>query len=238
MSASSDYHDPMDAIGEVRDIAQPPGIDATLRTLGGVVFALQPQGSLDEVAATTQMDGNRVVGVSLSYSYFRRPADRRHPDNFVALTAEQAAAIDRAEAANLPPWLIEQISRIRYPTLWDAVRTSKARPGERLNALEARLVAHANDVLRASAPERPQFRVAHHGTGGRVRPDDLLESVVVIVDGVPCRGRRLDAGAHVVALGARVDDRYMTAVYDSRIAPGVRAEFVRRPFADGAEVRR
>lgn len=218
-----------------RSLPEPPGIEATLRSLGCPAFGFAAQPHLAELAATTETSRARVVGVSLSYTYYRHPIYRDHPTNFVDLTLEQSRAVERAEASNLPEWMIEQISRIRYPTLWDAIRTGKAVPGDPKNALELRLTAHANDVRRTTNPHHVPVRAPHAIMTGRVSQADLLESTRVIVDREPHRGRLLDLGAHIVALGARIDNRYLTAVYDRRTAPRIALEFAtRRPGARAA----
>jgi hypothetical protein len=108
------------------DPAEPSGIDATLLTLGCPVFGFAAQPHLSELTATTVSDRARVVGVSLSYTYYRHPVSRNHPSNFIELTPAQNRAVELAESSDLPLWLIEQITRTRYPTLWDAVRTAPA----------------------------------------------------------------------------------------------------------------
>jgi len=208
---------------------EPPGIDATLRTLGAPVFGFATQPRLAELAATTQTDRTRTVGVSLSYTYFRHPISRHHPANFVELTPEQDVAIERAEASSLPQWMIDQITRIRYPTLWDAVRTAKVVSGDAKNALEQRLAAHANEFLRTRDPHHVPVRIPRVATAGRLSSADLLETTCVIVDRQPYHGRVLDAGPHMAAFGARVDRRYLTVVYDTRIAPRLHLEFTTRP---------
>ena len=207
------------------DAENPARIEATLATLGCPVFGFAPQPHLAELTATTMTAGARVVGASLSYSYFRNPLNRNHPSNFVPLTPEQTRAIERAESSALPQWMIEQVVRIRYPTLWDAVRTAKVGPAEPKNSLELRLAAHANDVLRAQDPHHVPVKVPTATTTGRLSRGDLLESTCVIVDREPQRARLLQAGPHLTAIGARIDGRYLTVVYDRRTAPALKVEF-------------
>jgi len=216
------------ATGLTRDPAEPLGINSVLGLLGCPAFGLMAQPHLAELAATTQSDRARVVGVSLSYTYYRHPIYPEHPSNFVPLSPEQDRAIARAESSMLPQWMIEQITRIRYPTLWDAVRTVKAKPGDPKNALEIRLAAHANDVLRTSNPHHVPVRAPRSTTNGRISQADLLETTSLTVNGQSHLGRLLDAGPHMLALGARIDSLYLTVVYDTRIAPRVSVEFITR----------
>jgi hypothetical protein len=202
-----------------------PGSAEALRSLGCPVIGFTAQPHLAELVATTRSDRARTVGVSISYTYYRRPSRPDHLENFVDLTPEQHRAIERAQSSALPQWMIDQVSAIRFPTLWDAVRTAKAAPGDSKNALETRLVSHANDVLRARDPRHVPLRAPRAPTTGRVCRDDLLQSTCMVVDHRPQRGRLLDAGPHLVAIGARVDDRFLTVVYDTRIAPRLELEF-------------
>jgi len=213
-----------------RDPSEAPGVEATLRSLDGPVFGFAVQPHLSELAAATRSDRARVDGVSLSYTYYRHPLNRAHPSNFVDLTPQQVAAIERAESSRLPSWMVEQIRQIRYPTLWDAVRTAKAGPGDRKDALETRLAAHANDVLRARDPRHVPVRSPRATPTGRLHHSDLLETTCVMVDREPHRGRRLEAAPFLTAFGVRIGKRYLTVVYDTRTAPKLSLEFtVRRP---------
>jgi hypothetical protein len=150
---------------------------------------------------------------------------RNHPSNFIELTPAQNRAVELAESSDLPLWLIEQITRTRYPTLWDAVRTGKVCPGDTKNALELRLAAHANDVLRTHDSRHVPIRAPRATLTGRISQADLLQTTCVIVNRHPHRGRLLQVGPHMVAIGARVNDRYLTAVYDTRTAPKLALEF-------------
>ena len=61
-----------------------------------------------------------------------------------------------------------------------------------------------------------------------LRDEDVVRGVPVVVDGEALRGYRVDTDPDVVAIGARVDGRYMTVVLDRKIVPDIRMEFVRR----------
>jgi len=221
------------ATATIRDPLEPSGVEATLRSLDGPVFGFAAQPHLSELAAATLSDRARVDGVSLSYTYYRHPLNRAHPSNFVDLTPQQVAAIERAESSSLPLWMVEQIRQIRYPTLWDAVRTAKAGPGDRKDALETRLAAHANDVLRARDPRHVAIRSPRNTSTGRLHHSDLLETTCVMVDREPHRGRLLEAAPFLTAFGTRIGKRYLTVVYDTRTAPKLALEFtVRRPVPE------
>ncbi|NQX26012.1 hypothetical protein HQQ81_01425 [Microbacteriaceae bacterium VKM Ac-2854] len=187
------------------------------------MLALAPQPRLEEFAAAPILVGGRMVEVSLSYSVLRHPLRRDHPENLVPLSAEQERAIQRAESGDLPPWIVDQITRMRYPVLWEAVRTSVSIPSERARPIEARLAAHVNDALRLMPGANTRNRRV-----ARLTESDLVRGASIDVDGTPTRGILLRDDPDVVAFGLRVDDRHVTAVLDRNLAPLVDVALTRR----------
>ncbi|QHC69033.1 MULTISPECIES: hypothetical protein [unclassified Rathayibacter] len=219
----------MDTSGAVRDMPAPPGVDEIAARFGDPVLAFAPQPRLEEFAAAQTMALGRFVEISLSYSFYKNPRNRADPVNHVPLTPEQKRAIERAENDHLPPWMVDQVTRMRYPVLWEAVRTSVPIPAERSRPLESRLAAHMGDVLRNTFPGRVRSRRGGMPVvAAALRDEDVVRGVPVIVDGEALRGYRVDTDPDVVAIGARVDGRYMTVVLDRKIVPEIRMEFVRR----------
>lgn len=210
----------------------PPGVDQIAARFGDPVLAFAPQPWLEEFAAAQTSSHGRFVEISLSYSFFRNPRDRSDPVNHVALDPTQKLAIERAENDHLPPWMIDQITRMRYPVLWEAVRTSVPIPAERSRPIEARIGAHMNDVLRNTFPGRVRSRRGGMPVvAATLREEDVSRGVPLLIDGEQTRGFRVDTDPDVIALGARVDGRYMTVVIDRKIAPHIKMEFVRRRSA-------
>ena len=203
-----------------------PGMRAVAAELAGPVYTFVPQPQVEAFAATAGRASGRVVKMCLSYSYFRFPARREDPRNFVDLTEQQRAAIARAEASSLPVELREQIGRARFPILFEAVRTSLPIPSERAHPLESRLEAHIVDVLRAMFPGQPRPERSHRARARPLRNYTVQRGVPLLVDDEMCRSYRVEIAPHVIAVGAQVQGRYFTAVVPTVVFPNITLAFV------------
>ena len=153
----------------------------------------------------------REVDVSKSYTLWRNPDDHDDPFN-LRPTKRASAAPDDADPA-LPTWLHERVRRMKYPLLWEAVRTHRARPPHRRTAEEL-LVEHLNYVL------NNQFRTEHQlpplGAGSwasLVSTRGVRSDYPVTVDGTERPGFLADTDPFVVGLAADLDaERTFTAV--------------------------
>ena len=65
--------------------------------------------------------------------------------NVVDLDEETGRAMEEVPPWPRPPWLIEQMERLRYPQLWEAVRTTWQR--EPHSSLQYLLADHVNHIL-------------------------------------------------------------------------------------------
>lgn len=202
-----------------------PGMRDAAAKLSGPVYTLAEQPRVEAFAATAGRASGRVVKMCLSYSYFRFPERRSDPRNFVRLTPEQDAAIARAERSSLPEQLRDQIRRARFPTLFEAVRTSVPIPSERAHPLESRLEAHIVDVLRAMFPGQPRPERSQRSQARPLANFDVQRGVPLLVNGEPCRSFRVEVAPHVVAVGAHIDDRYFTAVIPTTLYPDITLAF-------------
>ena len=54
-----------------------------------------------------------------------------------------------------PAWLVEGVERMRYPQLWEAVRTTWHRDPSRLSSVHGLLVDHVNHILMNQCREEP-----------------------------------------------------------------------------------
>lgn len=206
----------------------PHAVAEIVASFAGPVYGFVAQSHLQEFAATPASATGRVVQVSLSYTYFRVPARPADPSNFVELTADQERAIVAAEGSKLPPWLKDQISRMRYPVLFEAVRTSLPIPSERAHPIESRLAAHMSDALHALRPQLATVESSHHGSPLQVRDDDIRRGVPVLVDGEPVRSYRVDGHPEVIAIGMDLRSCFVTAVVPRGMLPGLDLSFARR----------
>jgi hypothetical protein len=94
--------------------------------------------------------------------------------------------------------------RLRYPRLWEAVRTSWHRDEDEYSTVDAVLLDHVNHVL------RNEYRTERGwgGFAGGMAPAPDVTAVAIqrdahmIVDGVPLDAIRIDTDPHVYALAA------------------------------------
>ncbi len=101
------------------------------------------------------MPGTMIAGmpepshmtVSVSYTLWRNPADRFDPANLAELDESTRRALDGPFPVPRPAWLVERVERMRYPMLWEAVRTTWHRVPSELSAPARLLVEQANHIL-------------------------------------------------------------------------------------------
>jgi hypothetical protein len=60
---------------------------------------------------------------SISYTLWRNPDELDDPANLAELDQRQRRALEAQPPWPRPPWLVEQVRRMRYPMLWEWVRT-------------------------------------------------------------------------------------------------------------------
>ncbi|NQX18342.1 hypothetical protein [Rathayibacter sp. VKM Ac-2857] len=161
----------------------------------------------------------------MSYTFYRHPARPDDARNFVDLNRQQQAAIARAETSALPAWMRDQIRRLRYPTLFEAVRTSLPIPAERTHPLEARLEAHITDYLRALSPRQPRAERLRTVRGAPLAEYDVHRGIPLRINGELCRSYRVNIAPHVIAVGAHLEDRYLTAVIPADIHASITPAF-------------
>ncbi|ROS30003.1 hypothetical protein EDF22_1760 [Rathayibacter sp. PhB127] len=195
-----------------RNVGAPPTLHEVAAGLTGAVYTFAPQHHLEPFTASSDLASGRVVAVSVSYTYYQHPSRPEDPRNFVDLTPQQRTAIARAETSALPDWLRDQIRRMRYPTLFDAVRTSLPFPAERAHPVEGRLEADLTDSLRTLFPGQHLSTRLRTVRGAPLAEYKVHRGVPLSVDGEIHRGTRVEIAPHVFAFGTRLDDRYVTAV--------------------------
>ena len=195
----------------------------TLEELGPSAF-----GSTSDAAGTSAME------VALGYALIRHPENRRDPANQADLDDETWRMLEDVPPRPRPEWLIERTERLRYPMLWQAVRTTWYREADRRPSIGNALIQHASAVLNHS------FR-RERGLEGRVgdlppAPDLTLTSVqndaYLVIDGVEYHASRIDTDPHVFAVGTILDESTVVSVVVSRDElQHIRLELQRRSSA-------
>ena len=149
-------------VGFVPEDAPDPRVEQAerLAAMPVAVVGLVPQASLEESPllnsqSSSGSDGTTQMSVSVNYTLWRNPADRSDPVNLAEIDEALLQTIDDAKREALgapsphprPAWMLEQIEQMRYPSIWEAVRTDWHREPSELSEPRRLLVEHANYVL-------------------------------------------------------------------------------------------
>lgn len=214
------------------DLPEPPTLDVVTEFFLGPLFTLTPQPSLEEwvsSASARDRDGTILFDeASIGYTYWRNPADHDDPANLEDPDGEQRPSPVSASTGPVPEWMAEITARLPYPQLWDAVRTSVAEEHSPWQSIEFALIEHVDRILTSRA---------HSGRAGGSAGDEPLgpltdfgveHDVPLVLDGRPVPGIRIDTDPHVLGVGARIGDRFLTAVVDRDRLPLIDFTFVTR----------
>ncbi len=174
------------------------------------VMGLVPQPSLEDtdsigLACGQDNRGYSYMSVSITYTLWRNPNDRSAPINLADLNEEMRTATAHVPPWPRPTWLVEQVARMRYPQLWEAVRTTWHRDSSEHSSVRTLLVDHVNHILvnqyreepglTSSFWDRPVPTVSERMVNGRVS---------VLVNGVQMPGAEVDADLFVYGVGAEL----------------------------------
>ena len=134
--------------------APDPLVESRRRLLGLAfpLMGLVPQPTIEDtggpaITEVTTGAERAQLAVSFSYTLWRNPHDRADPVNLKNLTPHEQAAVETIPPWPRPAWLIEYVERMRYPSLWEAVRTCWTRDGSECTTLSRQLVDHTNYIL-------------------------------------------------------------------------------------------
>jgi hypothetical protein len=179
------------------------------------VVGLVPQRHLEDWDAIGVGSGTRdgvldSCEVSISYTLWRNPDEPDDPANLAELDQSQREAPEVEPPWPRPQWLVEQVRRMRYPMLWECVRTSWSRESRAPETVRSRLVAHVNHVL------VNQFRQTR---------------AVVLVGGIAREGFRIDTDPDVYGVGVDLAaDAVLTAAIPRDALPYLEIAFAPRPL--------
>jgi hypothetical protein len=168
---------------------------------------------------------------SISYTLWRNPDEPDDPMNLAELDQEQTRALQMEPPWPRPAWLVEQLQRMRYPTLWECVRTRWSREPGGSDAVRALLVAHVNHIL------MNQFRPTRVvGEGPLSELDSPVDErcaepgIPVLIDGTTRHGVRIDTDPDVYGLAVDLDAHtVLTAAIPRDALPYLEIAFAVRP---------
>lgn len=195
-------------------------------------FVSQP--TLEDIhMESTMMSGMpepSQMAVGISYTLWRRPDDRSDPVNLAELDESMRRGLDGPFPAPRPAWLIEQVERMRYPMLWEAVRTTWHRVPSELSEAPRLLVEHANHILMNQF--RRELGLGELGTdrfAARLTERAVNPHATVTVDGIERQAYEIDSDPFVYAIGAELEaGTVVTAVVPRDDLEYVRIAFARR----------
>jgi hypothetical protein len=175
------------------------------------IFGLVRQPHLEDWDAIGIGSGTRggvldSFEASISYTLWRNPDELDDPVNLAELDQRQRRALEVEPPWPRPPWLVEQVRRMRYPMLWECVRTHWCREPREPDSVPALLVAHVNDILVNRF--QPTWVVGDDRPAGLAKPVDrrsVESDVRVLVDGTAREGFRIDTDPQVYGLGVDLD---------------------------------
>jgi hypothetical protein len=233
----------MRIVGVLPEDAPDPRLEMKerLRGLSFPVMGLTPQPAAEDIdaiaiAGAYGTTGQSQFAVSISYVLWRNPVNRNDPVNLAELDEEQRAALEAEPPWPRPAWLTQYVGMMRYPQLWEAVRTSWSRDTSEHTTVPRQLVDHGNHIL------RNQFRAqlgleagpVHDDGDWEIRESAVNPSATLEIDGVPLPAWEIDTDPFVYAIGAQVSADVVTTVVIARDHLAlVRVSLTTRNPADG-----
>jgi hypothetical protein len=201
------------------------------------ILGLVPQPHLEDWGAigvgSSTRDG--VVDsweVSIGYTLWRNPDEPDDPANLAELDEQRRHALETDPPWPRPPWLVEQVRRMRHPMLWECVRTRWCREPDTHDTVPAVLVAHVNHVLlNQFRPTRGSDDAGPHHLDGAVDERCVETGIPVLVDGATRDGVRIDTDPDVYGVGADLGDHaVLTAAIPRDALTYVDIAFAVRPI--------
>jgi hypothetical protein len=181
-----------------------------LRDMPAPVMGLIAQPTLQDTEDLSISAGHDSAGlvdftVGISYTLWRNPAERSDPVNLAALDDHTRTLIEQGTPWPRPRWLVERVERMRYPQMWEAVRTNWSREVSEHTKLAYQLAAHVDYILTNRYSDQD-------GQTSRVRRQSALRDlaasvnsdVSVVVDGVETPAAEIETDLHVYAIGIQL----------------------------------
>ena len=210
--------------GVVPEDAPDPRVESGRRLVGLTfpLMGLAPQPTIEDLdmpAITEAIDGagRSQFAVSFTYRLWRNPDDRGDPANLMDLDPEEQAAIDTVPPWPRPSWLVEFLEILRYPRLWEAVRTTWSRDPSDYTTLDRQLVDHTNNILMNHFREELGLSPGPTGDGSwRVSPSSVNAAATLEVDGEEIPAVEIDTDPFVYAVGVQLQPDLVTTVVLAR----------------------
>jgi hypothetical protein len=193
-------------------------------------FVTQP--SLDDAhMESTMISGMPTISqmtVGINYTLWRNTNDHADPTNLADLDESMLRGLNGPFPAPRPAWLIDQVERMRYPMLWEAVRTAWHREPSEFSSPSRLLVEHTNHILmNRFRKELGLGDVATDRFAARLTERAVNPRATVTVDGIEMPAYEIDTDPSVYAIG--VELKVGTVV--TAVVPRDDLEYVQIAFA-------
>lgn len=212
--------------------------EARLKDMPIPVIELVPQPAVEVVGfgittTTASLGGGSNVTemtVSMSATLWRNPSDKSAPENLAVLDEATRHAIEDVPPWPRPAWLVESVERMRYPLLWEAVRTSWHRDENERTTVDSLLVQHTNYILMNQFREQLGIDIHDWSSPALTSQRVVRTGIDVQFDGNALRGSEIDTDPFVYAVGAKLPGGgTLTAVIPREHLPHLRLAFTPRP---------
>lgn len=188
--------------------------------------ALDDDGDLG-VSMGRDDSGLLECSVAITYTLWRNPGDRSDPVNLARLDDATRALVERPTPR--PPWIAERLESLRYPKLWEAVRTTWTREAPDATWLADQLLQHLDHILMSQYMSEDVSSIVR-GDPPPERPHAVNHDATVQVDGVETPAVEVDSAAHRYAIGVRLSPTtVVTAVLPRDELRYIDIAFERRP---------
>ncbi|UVJ39958.1 hypothetical protein [Arthrobacter sp. CJ23] len=206
-----------------------------LKLLPIPVMGLVPQPSLEDTDTVGLAYGHDDRGysemtASVTYTVWRNPNDRSDPINLADLDEQTRRAIEDVPPWPRPAWLVEQVARMRYPQLWEAVRTTWHRDPSGRSSVRSVLLDHVNYILMNQYRHEPGLGGNPWDMPGPVVTERMInDQVGVLVNGVEVSAAEIDTDPFVYGIGAELaGGGVVTAVLPRAELERIQIQFARR----------
>ena len=197
-------------------------VEVRLRDVHFPLMSHAPQPSVEDTGAVSIGEGADAKGrshlsVSITYTLWRNPADRADPVNLAELDEQTRASLDETPPWPRPAWLLELAEKMRYPMLWEAVRTTWNRDLSENAALSRLLVDHTNYILMNRFRDELGIPRGHISDPAWAVKESAVDTATTLeIDGTETPAAQIDTDPLVYATGAQLLPHVATTVVIAR----------------------
>lgn len=189
-----------------------------VRALPFAVYGLAPQSTLEDNDSLGYMGGSGQITIAVTYTLWRNPEDRDDPENLAELDEVTRASLDQMPSWRRPQWIVDAAERVRYPMLWETVRTAWTEQPSEYTTLSQQLVQHVNHILmnrfraELGIPDGPPSGPPRFDEPWRARLSGVNPNARLEVDGTDVEAVEIDTDPFVYGIGAKISREIVVTV--------------------------